>query len=55
MPKQPLRSIPEAKLSGMADPTLRALYEELAAKEGTYPYAMARSDYLTGNDLLSKK
>ena len=39
--------------AALADPNVRAFYEELAAKEGTYPYAMARSDYLSGNDLLS--
>ena len=36
--------------AAMADPALCALYEELAAKEGRSPYAMAHSDYLTGND-----
>ena len=40
--------------AAMADPTLCALYEELAAKEGMSPYTMAHSDYLNGKDLLSR-
>jgi hypothetical protein len=38
----------------MADSDRRAFYEELAAKDGMHPYAMARSDYLNGNDRFSK-
>jgi hypothetical protein len=39
----------------MADPNLRAFYEEMAAQQGKRPFALARNDYLKGNDLLSKK
>jgi hypothetical protein len=39
----------------MADPKVRAIYENMAAYEHTRPYAMALSDYFKGNDLRSKK
>ena len=38
----------------MADPELLAFYEKRAAKEGGFPYRVALSDYLNGNDLLSE-
>jgi hypothetical protein len=41
--------------AALADPDVRALYEELAAKEGKGAFATARSDYFKGKDLLSKK
>jgi hypothetical protein len=41
--------------AAMADPALRAMYEELAEAEGQSAFTMARSDYFNGNDLLSKK
>jgi hypothetical protein len=39
----------------MADPDVRAVYEDMSAKEYKGPYAMAFCDYLNGNDLLVKK
>jgi len=39
----------------MADPNVRAVYEQIAAKERKRPYAMAFCDYLNGSDLLAKK
>jgi hypothetical protein len=39
----------------LADPRVRAIYEELGAKEGKCAYAAARGDYFKGNDLLSGK
>lgn len=41
--------------AAMADPDVRAIYEEIAAKEGKRPFAMARSDYFKGKNLLAKK
>ena len=41
--------------SAMADPDVRAIYEEMAAKAHRVPYRVALSDYLNGNDLLSRK
>lgn len=41
--------------AAMADPDVRAVYEDMAARERKGPYAMAFSDYLNGNDLLAKK
>jgi hypothetical protein len=37
----------------LADPDLRAFYEQIASKEGRSAYEAARSDYYDGNDLLS--
>jgi hypothetical protein len=39
----------------MAEPEVRIVYEDMAAEEHKGLYAMAFSDYLNGNDLLSKK
>ena len=39
----------------LADTDLRAIYEEMAAQEGKDAHAMARTDYLRGNDLFSRK
>ena len=41
--------------AAMADPELRTIYEDMAAKEHKRPYTMAISDYFKGNDLLAKK
>jgi hypothetical protein len=41
--------------AALADPLLRAVYEEIAAQEGLSPFAVARNDYLQGNDRLAKK
>jgi hypothetical protein len=41
--------------AAMADPQVRAVYENIAAKEHKRPYALALSDYFKGNNLLSKK
>ena len=41
--------------AALADPDVRAIYEEMAAKQGTGAYAAARSDYFNGNNLLAKK
>jgi hypothetical protein len=39
--------------AALADPTVRAIYEEIALEEGVSAYAAARDDYLKGNDLFS--
>src|ERR1051325_4111507 len=39
--------------AAMADPDVRATYEERAAKENRLPYRLAFSDYFKGIDLLS--
>ena len=39
----------------LADPDVRAIYEERAAEEGQSAFALARTDYFQGKDLLSKK
>lgn len=41
--------------AAMAEPELRSIYEDMAAKEHKGPYAMALSDYFRGNNLLAKK
>ena len=41
--------------AAMADPQVRAIYEEIAAQEGTAAYAAARADYFKGKDLLTRK
>jgi hypothetical protein len=41
--------------AAMADPDVRAFYEERAAEEGQGAFALARIDYFNGEDLLSKK
>jgi hypothetical protein len=41
--------------AALADPVLRAVYEDRAAEEGTSAFAAARKDYFQGNDLLAKK
>ena len=41
--------------AAMADPEVRAIYEKMAAKEGRFPFRVAVSDYLAGNDLLAGK
>ena len=40
--------------AAMADPDVSAVYQERAAKEGKGAFALARSDYFKGKDLLSK-
>ena len=41
--------------AAMSDPKVSKLYEKRAAKENRRPFRVAVSDYLKGNDLLSKK
>jgi hypothetical protein len=41
--------------AALADPDLRAIYEERAAKVREGAFALARMDYLDGKDLLSNK
>jgi hypothetical protein len=41
--------------AAMADPQVRAVYEDRAALEHRQPYRVAMSDYFQGNDLLAKK
>jgi hypothetical protein len=41
--------------AAMADPDMRAIYEESAAEEGQSAFALARTDYFNGKDFLSKK
>ena len=41
--------------AAMADPKVRKVYEKMAAKENRQPFRVAVSDYLKGNDLLTKK
>jgi len=40
--------------AALADPRLRGVYEEMAAKEGKAAFAMARSDYFKGRNLLER-
>ena len=40
--------------AAMADPQVRAVYEERAAKEGRVGYNVALSDYWKGRNLPSK-
>jgi hypothetical protein len=40
--------------AALADPTVRAIYEEAAAGQGKRPYDLAKSDYFKGKNLLSK-
>ena len=40
--------------AAMADPEVCAIYQERAAKEGKGAFALARSDYFKGKELLSK-
>ena len=48
------REASEYAHAALADPQLRAHYEERAATEKRVPYRVALSDYLKGMDLLSK-
>ena len=41
--------------AAMAEPKVRKVYEEVAAKKQKRPFDMAVSDYFKGNDLLSRK
>lgn len=41
--------------AAMKDPTLRAVYEGMAVKEGKGAFAVAQSDYFNGNALLSRQ
>jgi 8-oxo-dGTP diphosphatase len=41
--------------AAMADPDVRLIYEEIAAKEHRQPYRVAVSDYYKGKDLLSQR
>jgi hypothetical protein len=40
--------------SAMAEPTVRARYEQAAAKQGRRPFDLAVSDYFKGRNLLEK-
>jgi len=40
--------------AALADPDVRGIYEEKAAKEGKRPFYIARADYLKGNNLLTE-
>ena len=53
--RQRFKQANEYAKAAMADPDVRALYENMAVKENKRPYSMAVSDYFKGNDLLSKK
>lgn len=41
--------------AALADPDVRAIYEERAAEVGQSAFALARTDYFDGKDFLSKK
>jgi hypothetical protein len=41
--------------AAMANPNLRALYQEMATQEGKSAFAKARADYFQGKDLLSSQ
>jgi hypothetical protein len=41
--------------AAIAEPEVRAIYEEMAAKRNKRPFDMAVSDYFKGNDLISNK
>ena len=41
--------------AAMANPEVRAVYEEIAAKDNRVPYRVAMSDYFKGRNLLSQK
>ena len=41
--------------AALADPDVRAVYEQLAEQEGKGVYAAARDDFFKGHDLLSKE
>jgi hypothetical protein len=41
--------------AALADPEVRARYEELARQQGKLPRGTAIADYLKGNDVLSKR
>jgi hypothetical protein len=49
------KSAVEHARAALADPQLRAHYEEMARQQGKRPRGAAISDYLSGNDLLAKK
>jgi hypothetical protein len=40
--------------AALADPVVRAIYEDIALTEGMSAFTAAQSDYLRGNDRLSK-
>jgi hypothetical protein len=41
--------------AALADPAVRAVYEQRAMKEGKSAFAAAQSDYFKGKDLLSRE
>jgi hypothetical protein len=41
--------------AALADPSVRAVYQEMAAKEGMSAFIVAQTDYLNGKDLLSRE
>jgi hypothetical protein len=53
--RQRFKQANEYAKAAMAEPDVRAIYEELAAIAHKHPYRMAFSDYFQGKDLLAKK
>ena len=41
--------------AALADPVLRAVYEEIAAEQGLSVFAAARADYFKGKDSFARK
>jgi hypothetical protein len=41
--------------AAMAEPEVRAIYEQMAAEQHRQPYRVAFSDYFKGKDLLTKR
>ena len=41
--------------AALADPDLRAVYENIAAQDGVSAFAAVRADYYKGNDLLVRE
>jgi len=54
-PAPALQTGNEYAKAAMADPDVRANYEELAAIAHKHPYRIAFSDYFQGKDLLAQK
>ena len=49
-----MRKANDYAAAAMADPQVRAIYEEIAAKAHRQPYRVAVSDYYKGKNLLPK-
>jgi len=52
--RQRFKQANEYARAAMADPDVRAIYEEMAAQEGKGAFATARDDYFKGRNLLGK-